>query len=77
VEPVAKPKSTKARRNNMEPDMLRLKGFKAETGIKGHAHVASEKLSEAQSMQDFMSQILGMLIENLSETTHAWLRHST
>jgi hypothetical protein len=56
---------------------LRLKGFKAETGIKGHAHVASEKLSEAQSMQDFMSQILGMLIENLSETTHAWLRHST
>jgi hypothetical protein len=40
VEPVAKLKSTKARRNNMEPDILRLKGFKAERGIKEYAHVA-------------------------------------
>jgi hypothetical protein len=65
VEPVAKLKSTKAKPNNMKPDMLRLKGFKVKRGIKGYAHMASERLSEAQSMQDFMSQILGMLIENL------------
>jgi hypothetical protein len=77
VEPVAKLKSVKARRKNMEPDMLRLKRFKAERGVKGYAHLASEKSSEAQSMQDFMSQMLGMLIENLSETTHARLRHSS
>lgn len=75
MEPVAKLKSTKARRNNMEPDMLRLKGFKEEAGIQEYDHAASEKLSEAQSMQDFMSQILRMLIQNLSE--RAWLRHSS
>jgi hypothetical protein len=65
VELVAKLKSIKAKQNNTKPDMLRLKGFKVKRGIERYAHVASERLFEAQSVQDFMSQILGMLIENL------------